>query len=229
LGVANLSPISNTLSGQKTYVYATPIQLSDTTYQTNSSTSTDTFTVSGATFSHANGTYIFSGSSADSTTHRAHRTFNNSASESHLWACSGSGGTNVYGSTYTQSAYNSSGNYQGGGSGRYYTTTVSGTGYNDEWLQVKLPYSLVLKSYEIYNRAGYALRVLKTGVLAGSNDGTNWTLLDTPSFPDNTNINKTFPISSNTTSYNYYRLIVTTNYNGTYINFYSIRLLGSVA
>jgi hypothetical protein len=221
-----LSPQSNTLSNIQTYVYATPIQLTDTTYQTNSSTTTDTFTVSGAGFTHANGTYVFSGSSADSTTHRAHRVFNNSASETHVWANSGSGGTNVYGTTYTQMAYGASG-YVGGGTGRYYTTTASGTAYAGEWLQVKLPYSFVLKSYEIYNRSGYPARVLKTGAIAGSNDGTNWTLLDLPGFPDNVTINKTFPIS-NETPFTYYRLIVTANYGGTYINFYSIRLLGQV-
>jgi hypothetical protein len=223
-----LSPQSNILSNQKTYVYATPIQLNDTTYQTNSSTTTDTFTVSGAAFTHANGTYVFSGSSADSTTHRAHRAFNNSLSETHVWVCSGSGGTNVYGSTYTQAAYGTSG-YVGGGTGRYWTTTVSGISYAGEWLQVKLPYSFILKSYEIYNRATYSARIMKTGTIAGSNDGTNWFLLDLPTFPDNATYNKTFPIATNTTAYTYYRLIVTSNFGGTFINFFSIRLLGVVA
>jgi hypothetical protein len=226
---AILSPASNTLSNQQTYVYATPIQTDGTpTYQTNSSTSTDTFTVSGATFSYANGSYVFSGSSADSTVHRAHRAFNNSASESHLWACAGSGGTNVYSAVYSQTPYNNTtGLYQGGGSGRFWTTTVSAVGISGEWIQVKLPYSFVAKSFQIIIRANYSARIVKTSTLAGSNDGTTWTLLSNPAFDANV-YDKTFSLESNTTAYTYYRYIVQTDYNGTVVNFYSLRLLGHV-
>jgi hypothetical protein len=88
------------------------------------------------------------------------------------------------------------------------TTMVSGVAYSGEWLQLQIPLAIVLKYYFIYVHE--ATRWPKNFILAGSNNGTTWELIDNQS---NTTVFHTttgcmFNLRNNTKSFSYYRIIV---------------------
>lgn len=97
------------------------------------------------------------------------------------------------------------------GSGAYtgsVSTTISGSAYLGEWIQIKLPVGLFLTSYEIFRLNA---RSPKTFKLAGSNDGTTWTLVDTQTGVTSwvgSQTSLTFTPSAQSTAFTYYRLIV---------------------
>ena len=83
---------------------------------------------------------------------------------------------NFYGSVY---GYSTTGAYVGTVStgGAFYTTAGI---YNGEWLQVQLPSPIILINYTIQARSGQeSSKSPNTFVILGSNDGSNWTLLNT--------------------------------------------------
>lgn len=101
------------------------------------------------------------------------------------------------------SKYNSStGAYVGATS-----TTISGTNYNGEWLQIQVPFSFILKYFATSPHIASNAIFSKTIILAGSNDGTTWSLLGTINATIYTQMNAT--LSGNTTAYSYYRFVVT--------------------
>lgn len=101
------------------------------------------------------------------------------------------------------SKYNSStGAYVGATS-----TTISGSNYNGEWLQIQVPFSFILKYYSNMPHTASNAIFSKTIILAGSNDGTTWSLLGTINATTYTQTNAT--LSGNTTAYSYYRFVVT--------------------
>jgi hypothetical protein len=60
------------------------------------------------------------------------------------------------------------------------TTSVSGTSYSGDWLQLQAPNALQLSSFSIYPRQDFAgLRSPRNFIMAGSNDGSTWYLLHT--------------------------------------------------
>lgn len=92
-------------------------------------------------------------------------------------------------------------------------TTISGTSIAGEWIQLQLQNSIVISGYSIcatdnYNRTPY------TWYLAGSSDGSTWTLID-----NKTAVSfvaqqvKTFNLASTPASYNYYRLVASATQN----------------
>jgi hypothetical protein len=96
------------------------------------------------------------------------------------------------------------------------TTWTSGTGLYDsgtglysgsdpaggEWLQIDLTTAYAVKHYVISVINGLQW------VFAGSNDGSNWTTLDTQSMNfTSTSTNQLFLSTSNTTAYRYYRFV----------------------
>lgn len=104
------------------------------------------------------------------------------------------------------SLYNSTtGAYIGGVS-----TIVSGVSYSGEWLQIQLPRAIRLFNYTITCRSGYvSSQSPNTWVIAGSNDGSTWTLLDTE-----TNISTWDSLRlvfnvNNSGAYTYFRMICT--------------------
>lgn len=104
------------------------------------------------------------------------------------------------------SLYNSTtGAYIGGVS-----TTVSGVSYSGEWLQIQLPRAIRLFNYVISCRPGYTTtQSPNTWIVAGSNDGTTWTLLDSEtniSTWDSLRLN--FNVN-NSGAYTYFRMICT--------------------
>ena len=87
------------------------------------------------------------------------------------------------------------------------TTLVESTVYSGEWLQIQLPTAIVLSKYTLYPWKNSPQRMPTQFIIAGSNDGTTWSLVDTQN--NNalwTSSGKSFTINK-TNSYNYYRLI----------------------
>jgi len=103
--------------------------------------------------------------------------------------------------------YNTS---DGAVTGQAASTTISGSATNGEWLQLELPYKVSLDSITIERTGTQANRGPGRFKLAGSNDGTTWTLVKDQSGSDITYTNDVCEISSITEGpYKYYRLVVT--------------------
>ena len=88
------------------------------------------------------------------------------------------------------------------------STTVDGSAYTGEWLQIQLPTPIFLGSYTLRQRQGYN-QLAKTWKVVGSNDGTTWTTLDTETNItdiDNQSEGRSFAVNA-TTAYSFYRII----------------------
>jgi hypothetical protein len=107
--------------------------------------------------------------------------------------------------TYWHSAltYNSDGSYAG--------TTVQSDGYTGEWLQIQFPTPIILYSYSMINRINFDARTPRNFRIYGSNNGTDWTIVDARA-----NITQwlwptrlTFTLANpSMTPYSYFRLVV---------------------
>ena len=113
--------------------------------------------------------------------------------------------------TYYESAagsYNSAtGIYAGSNA-----TTVGTTSYLGEWLQIQLPTTMTLRSYDIVGRQDnnfWQTRVPTTFWIVGSTNGTAWSNVHYQSglTPPQAGITITIPQTSNAIPYNYYRLV----------------------
>jgi hypothetical protein len=94
-------------------------------------------------------------------------------------------------------------------------TTVSGTAYSGEWLQIELPYKLKVDYIAIRAQNDSLGRSPLNGVIAGSNDGTTWyelnafTGITTSSSPAwSATLTTNFMINS-TNAYKYFRFVAT--------------------
>jgi hypothetical protein len=142
-----------------------------------------------------NGQYVCSASTENSSTYFAFRAFMNSYNDNVGWASAFS----LYSAT--------TGAYTGSVS-----TTVSGTSYSGEWLQIQLPNAIQLASFNILPRqdGGNYLDTPATFVLAGSNDGVIWTLVHTGTTTSSTT-EKSFTCNAgNNNKYNYFRIVCQT-------------------
>ena len=108
------------------------------------------------------------------------------------------------------------GGYSDGNPGVYtgsYTTTVSGVSYGGEWLQIQLPNACVLTEFDLLGRQDQNLfldRSPRNFIVAGSNDGSTWTVVHNQSNAVFSIALQTFTCNSgNTNSYSYFRIIVT--------------------
>jgi hypothetical protein len=97
------------------------------------------------------------------------------------------------------------------------TTTIDGTGYLGEWVQIQLPEKIrLVESHVLRNgtdnnlSTNWNYRSPYAGYIAGSNDGTHWSLVDlwssAPSVPHVREVNSN-------TYYKYFRLIVNKIHN----------------
>lgn len=114
-------------------------------------------------------------------------------------------------------SYNSAGNYIGSAS-----TTVSGVAYTGEWIQIQTPTLQPLVTFNLAGRQDqslYLYRSPNTIVVAGSNDGTTWTLIDSRSgIQTSAGLASYNANQNNLNSYTYFRLVIrtigNTNANG---------------
>jgi len=94
------------------------------------------------------------------------------------------------------------------------TTGVNGwfaaTSSVTSWLRVTLNYAIVVRRYAIVAQTDYPSYAPKTWTFEGSNDGTNWTVLDTRSAQPNwaTNEKRSYTFS-NGIAYTQYRIQIT--------------------
>lgn len=98
------------------------------------------------------------------------------------------------------------------------TTTISGSGYGGEWIQLQTPNAFVLRRFGFKPRndwvGGYRWRMPSVFKIAGSTDGTTWSLVYEGYDVSYSNYNVAyFDCSANTTAYNYYRLVVNVSGN----------------
>lgn len=109
-----------------------------------------------------------------------------------------------------------------------YDTSLVATG---EWLQVQLTNPVVCKNYYMVFSLENLGAIPSSWTFLGSNDGSEWNLLDTfeytfgGSITDYPNNNPKYPficvplaIPSNTTAYSYYRIVFNTNFDGYYVS-----------
>lgn len=108
------------------------------------------------------------------------------------------------------------GGYSDGNPGVYngsYTTTVSGISYGGEWLQIQLPNACVLTEFDLVGRQDQNLfldRSPRNFIVAGSNNGSTWTVVHNQSNAVFSSALQTFTCNSgNSNSYSYFRIIVT--------------------
>lgn len=152
---------------------------------------------------YGNGTYIASSSFDYTTDTPAWKAFNRVEGDwSTGWSCSSSDVNNP--------RYDAA-----NGIYRFATsTTIGGTGVLGEWIQLQTPNSFVLKRIGFvprndYGTNGYKWRLPTGFTLAGSTDGSTWTQIYVGNGQNYTSLNlELIDISSNTTAYNYYRLVI---------------------
>ena len=118
---------------------------------------------------YGQGTYVASASSENTAGggYYSYRAFDKGAS------------TNPYSST--GSLYAASGAY----TGTVRSVDVNGTSYSGEWLQIQMPSSVVLSSYSLQQRQdgyGNGNGEPTSWTILGSNDGTNWSVVEQRTF-----------------------------------------------
>ena len=119
--------------------------------------------------------------------------------------------------------YDTSGGGWLGGTGAAYSTTVGGTTYYGEWIQLKLPVSVDLSHVDIYPQTHASVdltgRTPQTGKLVGSTNGTTWVLLKdfTLTQPPETGYARIDVATAN--YYTYFRLVAETTFGGVYGNY----------
>ena len=112
------------------------------------------------------------------------------------------------------------------------STTVSGTSYAGDWLQLQTPNPLQLTSFSICGRQAnsfFSLRSPRNFVMAGSLDGSTWYLLHTATgVNDWTSADKYFvcngPNGNPASKYSYFRLIIMATNGGNSVNIINLNL-----
>jgi len=162
----------------------------------------DNTTISGITGSNSfmNGAYVVTYSSNASTAYGWYAFDSNISTTIWHSAYNGAGYT-------IQDPYNTT--YQGAGSGYYWSTVVSGQTIGGEWLQIKFPYAFMLTSIVVNTRSDIPGWNWKAFTIAGSNDGSTWTLVDSKSYTTLPTSGDTLPITTPNGRYSYYRFIIT--------------------
>ena len=89
------------------------------------------------------------------------------------------------------------------------TTTISGSSYGGEWLQIELPHPIRLIRYSLLSRINYPTQGPSVWKIAESNDNSTWTEVDTESGITGwvNNVAKTFTTTNSTVAYKYYRMV----------------------
>jgi hypothetical protein len=123
-------------------------------------------------------------------------------------------------------------NYSSGSYTGAVSTTVSGTSYSGDWFQLQTPRPLSLYSFSIYPRQDSGLfnsRSPKNFVIAGSNDGSTWSLLHTATGVNDwwSGGNKYFVCNGGgnlASKYSYFRFITTAVNGGNSVNIQNLNL-----
>jgi hypothetical protein len=90
------------------------------------------------------------------------------------------------------------------------TTTIDGTSHGGEWLQLQLPAPITINMYSFRTHPTDPARGPTSWVLAGSTDGSTWSLIDLRTGVASTNATVYTYVVLNPGTYNYYRFITKT-------------------
>ena len=182
----------------------------------------DTANISGQTPSYRNGQYITSASSflSSSMTYAAFRAFNKDPGT--LWH-----------SEDTIPRYDST---SGAYNGNFVTTNITGgtaSSMTGEWIQIKLPYKLLVKSVGLGAYNDFFLRMPKSMAIVGSNDGINWEVIFEQTSTTVYTVSEVRTINLTTTGkYSYFRLITRSifagNWRHTVVNISQINYKGDI-
>ena len=109
------------------------------------------------------------------------------------------------------SAYHTSSDGEYNGSDNF-STTIAGTAYAGEWIQIELPRKVVASVLKLGSYGSNSGRSPRAGAFAGSNDGSTWDLLKTyggeTSWTQGT-LKSFAPNNNTTTAYKYFRFVIT--------------------
>jgi hypothetical protein len=203
-----------------------PITVMNRIFANLTSIASSSVTISGITPSFYNGVYDFSASSFVATTGDPYKAFNNTSNTT--WTCDTSGGARGYNQPpyLTVAPFSYRGGTIGDTATNYFTTVVDGQTISGEWLQIKTPTAYGIMSYSINRAADPAnghKHMPSEFYLAGSNDGSTWSLIDYRN--ENQNIIKAnapiysydfnFTLNTKSSNYTYFRLIPTKLKTGT--------------
>lgn len=149
---------------------------------------------------YGNGTYIISASSSSSLSTSCFNVF--VAGSVNYWTTTSSlynTSTFVYTGIQKTTTYNISSSP--------YSTVHSG-----EWVQIELPSAIILTSYLLVSSTfNTSTSGINDFVILGSNDGSNWGLLDSKTAQNlnTSSVHSVYNLFTNTTPYRFYRLVVT--------------------
>jgi hypothetical protein len=94
-------------------------------------------------------------------------------------------------------------------SGVTFTQTAQQQVLYGEWIQLQLATATPITSYTLQQRLTVPTRYPSAWSLLASNDGINWIVLDQQSGKSSTSWGTLYPINTSTTSYYYFRIIIT--------------------
>ena len=157
--------------------------------------------------SYGAGLYVASASSIYSASYYQYYAFDKSSTS--LWISTG----NMYSAT-SPYAY----------IGSVRTVDMLGNSYVGEWIQIQLPVSIILSSYFLSGYTPDSSQTPSTFVVLGSQDGINWTLMNTQI--GNTSNAASFTIST-TLAFNYYRMVTKNLISNTKIDISEWTLYGT--
>jgi len=92
-------------------------------------------------------------------------------------------------------------------------TVVSSITYNGEWVQIRLPKKLRMIYYHIYKSIYNNAYFPKSWIIAGSDDGSTWTLVDSRTNQSMPSTYTQYAVNS-AIQYQYYRMIITSIVGG---------------
>ena len=168
-----------------------------------------------------NGTYSVKSSSFYGEGFQPYLVFNDNLDL--FWASSINGINN-----YIQDPY-LNGIYQGGGPNLSWSTNVNSLGnVLGEWIEVQLPYKIVLNSYSLVIRKGFISSWPIEYVIAGYNNENTWDLIEYKKLlavPNNSQA--IFNITS-TKDYSYFRMIIIKTNGSNFINLCQWNLTGNL-
>ena len=164
----------------------------------------------GAKVLDISGTFVFTQSSYDAVYHSCWNMFNE-FKPGKYWNCDVFNGINGY----IQDPYDyNTGDFRGGGTAFYWTTSVVAdpfygniTSIAGEWVQVQLPYQILLTSYRLWpimiypGQTSWDVVFPNRFYLVGSNDNTTWHIVDYQNLNNDKNRGDTYTYTDDTGDY----------------------------
>lgn len=227
-GVTTQITDSYTAKPEIQYIAALPSMSAATLYGSIGEPGTYSLTISGQNNNTFNGTYYTTGSSfngGNTSSYPPNQPFSPEPTSNYPVWLTRTGINNYPKGTPVTTAYGSAfiNNYSGSTS----TTLANSTRLSGEWIQIQCPNSFTALAYSVYPcflgkipHDNNYIQMVNSWYLLGSNNSaysknpTNWVIIDTKtSYYANISTTDMFPLSTNTSSYNMYRIVISSMCN----------------